>query len=62
MEEKQARLTVLIDPHNKAAFDALCSTREESASEVLRRLIMEHLERHGVRLQPDGDGSAASAG
>jgi hypothetical protein len=62
MEEKQARLTVLIDPHNKAAFDALCAAREESSSEVLRQLILEHLARHGVRFQPDGDGSAASAG
>jgi predicted transcriptional regulator len=62
MEEKQARLTVLIDPHHKAAFDAICSSREESSSEVLRQLITDYLVRHGVRLQPDRDGSAAAAG
>jgi hypothetical protein len=61
MEEKQARLTVLIDPHNKAAFDAICSSRDESSSEVLRQLIMEYLTRHGVHFQPEADGSAAGA-
>ena len=48
MEDKQARLVVLIDPTNKAAFEAACSSRDLSASEVLRQLIEDYLARHGV--------------
>ena len=39
MEESKARLVVLIDPKNKAAFEAACASRECSSSEVIRQLI-----------------------
>jgi hypothetical protein len=48
MEEKQARLTVLIDPQNKEAFEVLCSSKELTSSQVVRQLILEYLARHGV--------------
>ena len=48
MDDKKARLTVLIDPRNKEAFDAICSSNNSSSSEVLRQLIVGYLERHGV--------------
>jgi hypothetical protein len=55
MEDKQARLTFLIDPQNKEAFEAICASRDETSSEVLRQLIMEYLSRHGVRLAAAND-------
>ena len=60
MEDKQARLVVLIDPTNKAAFEAACSARDLSASEVLRQLIVDYLERHGVTF-PAADGDTGKA-
>lgn len=53
MEEKQARLTVLIDPGNKEAFDAMCASRDLTSSEVVRQLILDYLARHGVDYQPE---------
>jgi len=44
----KARLVVLIDPKNKAAFDAICASRDQTASEVIRQLIGGLLARHGV--------------
>ena len=54
MEDKQARLVVLIDPTNKAAFEAACSARDLSASEVLRQLIVDYLAQHGVTFPAAG--------
>jgi hypothetical protein len=41
-----ARLTVLIDPAKKRAFEQLCASQDLNASQVLRRLIGELLQRH----------------
>ena len=46
-DSSKARLVVLIDPVHKAAFEAACAARDLSASEVLRRLIDDYLQRHG---------------
>jgi hypothetical protein len=48
MEEKPARLTVLIDAERKKAFDDLCASQDITASQVVRQLIRDYLERHGV--------------
>ena len=48
MEDKPARLTVLIDADRKRAFDELCASRHSSASQVVRQLIREYLAEHGV--------------
>lgn len=48
METKTARLTVLIDPVKKAAFEQLCAAQDLTPSQVVRQLIREYLERHGV--------------
>lgn len=48
MENKTARLTLLIDPTKKAAFEALCSAQDLTPSQVVRQLIREYLDRHGV--------------
>lgn len=48
MESKTARLTLLIDPAKKAAFESLCAAQDLTPSQVVRQLIREYLDRHGV--------------
>lgn len=61
MEEKYARLTVLIDADKKKAFDDACAARDSNASEVVRQLIREYLARHGVKYRPLSDRKIATA-
>ena len=51
MEEK-ARLTILIDPVKKKAFEELCASQDVTSSQVVRLLIGQYLEKHGVRYGP----------
>ena len=48
MENKTARLTVLIDPVKKQAFEELCARQDLKPSQVVRQLIREYLKQHGV--------------
>jgi len=48
MELKTARLTLLIDPDKKAAFERLCALQDRTASQVVRQLIRDYLVEHGV--------------
>lgn len=48
METKSARLTVLIDPLKKEAFEKLCAAQDLTPSQVVRQLIREYLEQHNV--------------
>lgn len=48
METKTARLTVLLDPVKKKAFEELCSAQDLTPSQVVRQLIREYLERYNV--------------
>ena len=50
MENKTARLTVLIDPARKQAFEKLCHAQDMTPSQVMRRLIRDFLVEHGIRL------------
>ena len=43
MELKTARLTILIDPAKKQAFEELCHTQDMTPSQVVRRLIREFM-------------------
>ena len=52
MEEKPARLTVLIDAEKKKAFEALCAAQDITASQVVRQLIKDYLAKHGVEYTP----------
>ena len=54
MELKTARLTLLIDPAKKEAFERLCSTQDLTPSQVVRQLIRDYLTQHGVRYVPSG--------
>lgn len=54
MELKTSRLTLLIDPNKKAAFERLCALQDRSASQVVRQLIRDYLAQHGVEYAPSG--------
>jgi hypothetical protein len=63
MELKTARLTLLIDPNKKEAFERLCAQQDRTASQVVRQLIRDYLTEHGVAFVASGavevDGEAA---
>ena len=48
MQEDPARLTILIDPKLKEAFQVVCASRDLTASQMVRQLIHEYLARHGA--------------
>jgi len=48
MESKTARLTILIDPAKKRAFERLCAAQDLTPSQVVRQLIREYRTAHGV--------------
>ena len=52
MEDKPARLTILIDAEKKRAFEELCASQDITASQVVRQLIRDYLAEHGVEYQP----------
>lgn len=54
MEIKSARLTLLIDPNKKAAFERLCAQQDRTPSQVVRQLIREYLNQHGVAFVASG--------
>jgi len=58
MELKTARLTLLIDPNKKAAFERLCAQLDLTASQVVRQMIRDFLSQHGVSYTPSGEGNA----
>jgi hypothetical protein len=44
LEDRTARLTVLIDPRKKALFERLCVERDTTPSQVVRQLIRRYIE------------------
>lgn len=44
LEERTARLTILIDPRKKAVFERLCAQEDLTPSQVVRRLIRGYIE------------------
>ncbi|PPE72002.1 CopG family transcriptional regulator [Solimonas fluminis] len=52
MESKTARLTLLIDPDKKKAFEELCARQDLTPSQVVRQMIREYLAKHGVTYGP----------
>ena len=54
MENRTARLTVLIDPRKKQLFEDLCARQDLNTSQVVRRLIRQYLLDHlGDEETPD---------
>jgi len=44
MEKRTARLTLLIDPDKKAAFEELCKDEDVTPSQKVRQFIREYVE------------------
>jgi hypothetical protein len=44
LEERTARLTILIDPRKKAVFERLCAEEDLTSSQVVRRMIRASIE------------------
>jgi Ribbon-helix-helix protein len=56
LEQRTARLTILVDPRKKALFEQLCAQEDASPSQVLRRLIRSYIEqRTGKPWTPEDD-------
>lgn len=62
VELKTARLTVLIDPAKKKAFEQLCQQQDVTPSQVVRQLIRDYLRHHGVEWVPSGQEAGGPAG
>ena len=60
LEERTARLTILIDPRKKALFESLCADEDQTPSQVVRRLIRAYIEeRTGEPWRPGDEPLAA---
>lgn len=56
LEDRSARLTILIDPRKKALFERLCAEEDATPSQVVRRMIRQYiLERTGKAWAPSAD-------
>lgn len=44
MENRTARLTLLIDPDKKALFERLCKEDDSTASQMVRKFIRDYIE------------------
>lgn len=44
LEDRTARLTILIDPRKKAVLERLCAEEDATPSQVVRRLIRRYIE------------------
>ncbi len=50
MENRTVRLTLLVDPKKKSAFEELCNLEDTTASQKIRQLMREYIE---SKLGPD---------
>lgn len=53
LENRTARMTVLLDPNKKKAFEELCTRLDATPSQALRQMIREFLAKHNVAWTPD---------
>jgi len=54
MEDRTARLTILIDPRKKRIFEEICASQDLTPSQVVRKLIRQYIiEYAGDRELPD---------
>ncbi len=59
LEERTARLTILIDPRKKTVFERLCAQEDLTSSQVVRRMIRDYIEqRLGRPWTPEDEGPA----
>ena len=62
MENRTARLTILIDPRKKVVFEQLCAEQDQTPSQVVRRLIREYIEQRLGRPWVPGEESDETSG
>lgn len=62
LEERTARLTILIDPRKKAVFERLCAQEDLTPSQVVRRLIRGYIEQRLGRPWNPGEENPAGEG
>jgi hypothetical protein len=48
LEDRTARLTILIDPDKKKAFEDLCTRLDTNPSQAIRQMIRQFLAEHNV--------------
>lgn len=54
MENRSARLTLLVDPRKKKLFEEICATQDLTLSQVIRKLMREYIIDHaGNRELPE---------
>jgi hypothetical protein len=46
MENRTARLTILIDPRKKKIFEEICAIQDVTPSQVVRKLIRQYIIDH----------------
>jgi hypothetical protein len=61
LEDRTARLTILIDPRKKALFERLCAEEDTTPSQVVRRLIRAYIEQRTGQPWAPAEGSRKSA-
>ena len=47
MENRTARLTLLIDPTKKQIFEEICEMRDQTSSQVVRQMIRDYVHKYG---------------
>ncbi len=59
LEDRTARLTILIDPRKKEVFERLCAEEDSTPSQVVRRLIRRYIEERTGQAwtPPKGEGA-----
>jgi len=61
IEDRTARLTILIDPRKKELFERLCAEEDATPSQVVRRLLRRYIEeRTGKPWVPDEEARGTS--
>lgn len=48
MENRTARLTLLIDPTKKQIFEEICNRQDLTPSQVVRQMIRDYVQQHGT--------------
>jgi metal-responsive CopG/Arc/MetJ family transcriptional regulator len=48
MENRTARLTLLIDPTKKQIFEEICARRDITSSQVIRQMIRDYVQQYGT--------------
>ena len=61
IEDRTARLTILIDPRKKELFERLCAEEDATPSQVVRRLLRRYIEeRTGKPWVPEAESRNAA--